>query len=144
MRSLRFRTMGATAGAVAMLVTAGVSGATAAPETRLPDPDVWCSGVVATADDVVLVPRAGRLWIEDDELAGHYVILRSQHFFSPGLHHAPPAILDGLPGGEVRDFGHKAGMTDRTMECTVVSRFDMGPDSMTVFAPTTVVEVPSR
>lgn len=144
MRSSRFRTMAATVGAVAMLVTAGASGATAAPQTRLPDADLWCSGEMVPGDDWVALPQAGTLWIEDGVLAGHYVILQSQHFFAPGLLYEPPASLDGLPGGEPRYFGHKAGMADRTMECTVVSRFDMGPDSMTVFGPITVAKVPGR
>ncbi|MFK5644893.1 hypothetical protein ACI3ET_00070 [Ornithinimicrobium sp. LYQ121] len=42
----------------------------------------------------------------------------------------------------MRSFGVKSGLADRSVDCVVVSRFDLGPDSFTVVGPITIAQVP--
>lgn len=145
MRKDMYRTTASVLGAAAMLVTVGASAATGAPDTRLPAAELWCGEVQIAPEDWVALPQAGTLWVDEGDLAGHYVILESVHYAMDGLwaaDEAPPASYDDddfVPLGPPKARGTKSGL--ETMECTVISRFIMM--NRTVFAPMTVAEVPA-
>jgi hypothetical protein len=114
--------------------------AQAAPwnQSWLPDADLYCEqeGVLAAVGEWVGNPSAGTLWIAGGDFAGHYVTVRSAHYYAPGLAYEPFDDVAGLyPLGE-RSFGKKAGLGDR-VHCQVVSRFDLDgyEDDFTIIAP---------
>ncbi|HET9443085.1 MAG TPA: hypothetical protein VFO65_07160 [Acidimicrobiales bacterium] len=125
------------------MVAPGLAGAT--PVTRLPDADLYCPGSSPVTGDWVWSAPA-TIWITAGDLAGHYQVLQASHYLAPGLLSAPPESLEGLLylADYDLDFGTKAGMVDRAVTCTFVSRWDLPgtADDFTAVGPVTLARVP--
>lgn len=130
--------------AAAAMLAAVPLPATAAPwgsalADVLPDADLFCPGADDDpVNDFVGQPAAAVLWIEDDDVGGHYVIEASTHYLAFELLHEPISDLEssGLtPLGSVT-YGQREGL-DHAMTCQVVSRWVDPEDptlGVTVFA----------
>lgn len=138
MRRPRIRRMTAAFGATAMMALGAAGTASAAPQMRLPEADLWCEGdLVAASDAWVALPKAGTLWIDDGPMAGHYVILASGHHAVPGHLYSPPAEELEMD----RSYGSKAGLADASLSCVVVSRWNTPDGPMTVLGPIEIAAV---
>lgn len=122
-------------------VLASPAAAAAAPSgAPLPDAHLYCGSALADVPTFAFsTPMSDAFWITSGPYAGKWNITYEAHYVTPGLVDEPAPLADLTPSGPYefagdKYFGEKTGQTD-TVTCEIVSKWDLGADSFTVFAP---------